>query len=135
MKLPFFSRLTSKLFKKNKRHFARVRAHCLLKYKNLDGEQKLSFARDIGAGGVLFHAKEDIPVGSALEIKINFPPRPDSIKVIAKVLRTKALKKMGGYDIATEFINIDDKSRDFINSRISNIYKAQGKDIRDGERY
>lgn len=135
MKLLFFSRLASKFFKERNRNFARIRVHCLLKYKSIDGQPKLSFARNISAGGVLFHAKENIPVNNIVEIEINFPPRVDSIKVVAKVLRSRALKRMGGYDIATEFINIDEKARDFINNSIINSYKAQGKSIREGKRY
>ncbi|MCF7908140.1 MAG: PilZ domain-containing protein [Candidatus Omnitrophica bacterium] len=135
MKSLFFSRLASKFFKKRNRNFARIRVHCLLKYKSIDGQSKLSFARDISAGGVLFHAKENIPVNNIVEIEINFPPRVDSIKVVAKVLRSRALKKMGGYDLATEFVNIDEKAKEFINNSIVNSYKARGKNIREGERH
>ena len=95
----------------------------------------MSFIRDISAGGVLFHSKQDIPVGSILELTINFSPSPRSIKTRAKVLRVKLLKKVEGVDMAVEFINIDNKDKNLINHKILEIYKAQGKNLAEGQGY
>jgi c-di-GMP-binding flagellar brake protein YcgR len=124
------------MFKKPKRRkFVRLKTHCLLKYKGIGDREVLSFIRDISAGGVLFHSKQDIPVGSILELSINFSPSPRSIKTRAKVLRVKLLKKVKGVDMAVEFINLDNKAKSLINHKILEICKVQGKDLAEGQGY
>jgi c-di-GMP-binding flagellar brake protein YcgR len=90
-----------------------------------NSEGILSFVRNISAGGLLFHSKQNIPQESTIEldIAINFPPREEPIKVLAKVQRAKFLKKVGGYDIGIKFINLDTHTRDLINNRIINSSK------------
>jgi len=112
------------LFTKNKRQFLRLGAHHLLKYKMLDEGGKegiLSFVRNISAGGVLFHSNEHIKPGSILELDISFPPSPDSIKIKAKVLRSSRLKAMGGFDVAVQFLSLNENIKKFINRKIENI--------------
>lgn len=108
--------------------------HCLLKYEKLEGQQVLSFARNISAGGLLFHSQEQVPVGATMRLKLNFLNHPQSISVIAKVLRTRALKKLGGFDVAVEFINIEEKDRDYINRRLLDIAEIK-KDRSEDRKY
>lgn len=122
------------MFKKRRnRKFTRINTHCLLKYKGSGNEPTLSFVRNIGAGGALFHCKEKIPVGSIVELTINFIGYPKPIETKAKVLRVKALKKISGFFVAVEFIKIENKARDFINAKILDMYKTQGKDWGEGK--
>jgi hypothetical protein len=112
-------------FKKEKRRFVRLPAHHLIKYKVVGREAlqgTLSFVRNISAAGVLFHAQENIPSASTLELEINFPLRSEPIKVLAKTLRVKPLRKTGGYDIALEFLNLDKDTCTFINKKILEVY-------------
>jgi len=121
--------------RRRNRKFARLNAHCLLKYKGADNKPILSFVRNISAGGALFHYKENISVGSIVELTINFPGYPKPIETQAKVLRVKALKKINGFFVAVKFIKIEDEARDFINAKILNMYKAQKKNLGEDEGY
>lgn len=111
----------------------RLPIHHLIRYKVVGKEElqgTLSFVRNISAGGVLFHTQQSVPTPSTLELEINFPLRPEPIKVFAKALRIKPLKKFGGYDIAIEFLNLDEDTRTFVNEKILNVYeKTKGGDI------
>jgi len=122
------------LFEKNKRQFLRLNAHHLLKYRMLGEEGKegmLSFVRNISAGGVLFHSNEHIKPGSILELDISFPPSPDSIKIKAKVLRENKLKTMGGFDVAVQFLNLNEDIKKFIDGKIENMfYKTKEDDMK-----
>ncbi|MDP2922579.1 MAG: PilZ domain-containing protein [Candidatus Omnitrophota bacterium] len=116
------------MVRKDKRKFQRLPVHHLLKYRVVGKENMqgvLSFVRNISAGGVLFHSQEAIPKDSVieLEVAINFPSSSEPLKVIAKILRSQPLRKIGGYDVAIEFINVDAATRDFINKKILNVYE------------
>ncbi|MFC1548651.1 PilZ domain-containing protein [Candidatus Omnitrophota bacterium] len=107
---------------KERRKFMRLKAHHLLKYRVIDeGEGKLSFVRNISAGGALFVAKEEIPCGSMVELEINFPQYPHPVKVVSKVVRSRPLKKMGGFEIGAEFVSADEEVKEFINKKILSI--------------
>ena len=109
-----------KKFKKEQRKFVRIQAHHLLKYKVVGSEEiprAISFARNISAGGVLFYADKKIPPGKLVELDINLPEHP-TIKVVAKVVRVVPLKKIGGFEMGAEFINIDEEDRKFMDEKI-----------------
>ena len=108
---------------KEKREFIRLPAHHLIKYRVLEKEKAFSFARNISAGGILFYCKENIPVGSIVEVVINFPGRSEPIKVLSKVSRMKPLRKTGGFEAAARFINIDKDTQDFINNKILKVFR------------
>ena len=105
----------------NRRKYIRVSAHHLLKYKLAEKKEEMSFGRNISAGGVLFFAKEDLPAGAVVELKINFPQYPHPIEATAKIVRTKTLKGAEGFEVAAEFIHVDEDAKDFINKRIEAI--------------
>lgn len=110
---------------RNKRQFLRLMAHHLLKYKLVNEGGRggvLSFVRNISAGGVLFHSSEYIKPGSILELTINFPPSAESIKIMAKTLRARGLKTIGGFDIAVQFLNLDEATKKFININVEKVF-------------
>jgi hypothetical protein len=104
-----------------KRKYIRLGTHHLVKYKELGKGKELSFIRNIGGGGVLFYAEKDLPKDDVVELEINFPQYPHSIKANAKVLRTVKLADMGGYEVAAEFISVDEEARDFITKKIKEV--------------
>ena len=106
---------------KERRRFIRLSAHHLLKYKLINREKELSFARNISAGGVLFHAKNDIAPGEMVELEINFPGYPTPVKAVSKVVRSEKDEKGGGYYVAAEFVNIEESARDYVNKKIKEI--------------
>lgn len=107
------------MFRKNKRKYPRLSVHHLLKYRILERQTpEVSFARNVSAGGVLFYAHEPISVSSIVELTINFPGSDQPLKVQARVLRVKELKKIGGFEVAAQFINLDEAVFSFINKRV-----------------
>lgn len=112
------------MFRKNRREYVRLPAHHLIKYRVLEKERVFSFARNVSSEGLCFHCKESIPIGSVVEILINFPGLPEPVKVLAKVTWLKTLKKTEGFQAGACFVNIDDNSRSFINERILKFFKG-----------
>ena len=106
-----------------RRKYIRLDAHHLLKYRKVGKEEALSFVRNISAGGVLFIAKENIPLGDVVELEINFPGFPHPIKASAKVVWIKELKELGGFETGAEFINVEEDAREFINKKITTVTK------------
>jgi len=122
-------------FPKERRKFVRLGVHHLVKYRVLDEKESkdtLCFVRNISAGGVLFHSDVSVVPGKFIELQINFPSYPKPVKAVGKILRTIPLKLVGGFDVAVEFINVDDEAKDFINKRILNVFEKTkgGKSMR-----
>lgn len=110
------------MLRKNHRKYSRLPAHHLLKYRILEAQEaKVSFARNLSAGGVLFYAHEYIPVASIVELTINFPGAEQPIKVRASVLRVKEMKKIGGFEVAAQFVDLDEAANTFINTSITKV--------------
>jgi c-di-GMP-binding flagellar brake protein YcgR len=101
-----------------KRKYVRLTAHHLLKYKVIGREKTLSFARNISAGGVLFHTEDYIQPGSIVELTINFPSYPEPVRAVSKVIRAIPLTKLGGFEIGAEFIDINGEAKEFIEKKI-----------------
>jgi hypothetical protein len=118
---------------KEKRKFARLDKHYIIKYKTPDKGVITSFGRDLSAGGVRFHSKEEIKPGSIVEMTMNLPPFPRPIKAELKIAFARPLKKLGGFNIGAEFVKIDDEARDFI-EKITPGGKKQKKEKEEESR-
>ena len=77
---------------------------------------------DIGAGGIYFHVRRNLEVGTIMDLKINFytsiPPVDISITPIecrGVVLRVKEHPDFPVFGIATEFTEIDEYIKEVIN--------------------
>ncbi|MFA7677320.1 MAG: PilZ domain-containing protein [Candidatus Omnitrophota bacterium] len=110
--------------KKEKRKFTRLKAHHLVKYKVVDSDKKLSFVKNISAGGLLFYASKSIPADSIVELDVNFPVYKRPIKVTCRVVRVKPLKRIPGFDVAVEFVDIDKEAQGFINRKILKVQEG-----------
>lgn len=122
-------------FPKERRRFVRLGVHHLVKYRVLDDKEvsgTLCFARNISAGGVLFHSEVSLEPGKFVELQINFPSYPEPIKAIGKILRVLPLQMVGGFDVAVEFVNVDNDAKEFIDKRILNVFDETkgGKSMR-----
>jgi len=114
--------------KKDKRKFLRFGAHHLIKYRVAERKQKEDyhpFVRNISANGVLFYTEEYIPKDSIVDVEINFPAYPHPIKARCRVTRVNPLKIVGGFEIGTEFVDIDKATQEFINKKITRVYKKK----------
>lgn len=120
----------------DRRKFARLSAHHLLRYRVIgleykvlgnDAESILTYAKNISAGGILFYAKQSIPVDTMIELSIIFPFYEQPIKAVATVRRFRELQKTGGFDVGAEFVNIEDNAREFINKKILKVLEESNE--------
>lgn len=95
----------------------------MIKYKVVQEREVLSFARNLSASGIQFHCQEKLVPASTIELTINFPDSLIPIKLLAKVVWAKELKKIGGFDVGAQFINIDEETAAFINNKILNTLR------------
>ena len=112
---------------RDRRKYIRLEKHYLLKYKVLDKAAEMSFVRNISATGVLFYCKKQLRRGDMVELQINFPGYPKPVKGVAEVMRVNALKKMGGFEIGVQFVNVDEDAKKFIEKKTQPADKKKGK--------
>jgi len=102
-------------YKKQKRSYFRLKVSLPIHVKLCEtGYKFLRYTRDISAGGIKFSHSEFIEVGTNIEVQI-----PDILgkkAVKASVIRTELenIREINKYDIAIEFIDIDERARDKI---------------------
>ncbi len=77
---------------------------------------------DLGAGGIYFHVKRELEIGTILDLKISFfvdiPPLDISMTPIecrGVVLRVKKHPNLPVFGIAAEFTEIDEQMKEMIN--------------------
>ncbi len=108
-----------------KRGFMRLEEHHLLKYKIMVKGQKLSYARNISASGVLFFSNEPFAMGDVVDMEIIFPSYKEPIRARARVIRIKELQERNGFEVGSEFTEISEKAKNFIDQSIITIYKDE----------
>ncbi len=114
-----FKKLFLPLVKKQRR-FLRISQYHLIKYKVVEAKKEsISFAKDVGGGGIRVCLPEGVPAGSIVELEINFPFLPQPVKAKARAVWSNFLKKTKKYEIGFKFIDIDPKICRIINKRIS----------------
>lgn len=109
------------MFKKERRRYTRLSTHHLIRYKVIEKKEQKDyhpFVRNISAIGILFYTEEYIPKDSIIEVFINFPTYHQAIKVMCRVVRVNPLKRVRGFEIGAEFIDIEKDAQDFINKKI-----------------
>ena len=112
------------LEKKEKRNFFRLNAYHLVKYRLVSQEEwqmAIASIRDISAGGVRLRVDQEIPKGSMLSLRINFPKLPLPISCLAKVAWAKKLGRTNRFEIGLEFVEIEDLLRQEINQRVDYV--------------
>lgn len=94
------------------RRFKRFRISYLVKYQiNGKGEPRITNARDIGAGGLKFWTKEEIPASSLLKVSVFLPPLERTMEAEAKVLRVRKIKGQFVYSVAVSFLDVKEVDR------------------------
>ncbi len=112
------------ILSKERRKYFRLNAYHLLKYKiagKSDALEVLAFVKDISAGGVRFHVQEKLPLGTVIELEINFPGYPEAVRAKAKVVRVTQLKGCDECAVGAEFIDISESAKNFINDKIGRV--------------
>ena len=111
------------MFNKNKRKFPRLNVHHLIKYKMLEAEETVTFARNLSAGGLRFYSKEELPRESTIELSINFPDTEEPLKILARIVWVRKLTAPGGFEVGAQFLNLDEDTCKLINEKIRNTFK------------
>jgi hypothetical protein len=119
-----------KLFRKetkaeNARHFKRLRTTFLLKYRSEGGVPKTANLINLGAGGVRFATKEEIPVSSRLTLTIHTPPLNRFVEAQAVVSRVEKEKRGQTYAVAAAFVDLKAEDRTAINQYIEALYQNE----------
>ncbi len=70
---------------------------------------------NLGAGGVFFHTRRSMEIGTTLDLKIDFSTSTPDIKCDGRVTRTKRHLDTSIFGIAIEFTEIDEHIKGIIN--------------------
>jgi len=103
-------------YKKQKRNYFRLKISLPINVKiSGTGETFSRYTRDISAGGIKFSHSDLIELGTMLEVAIP-DILGDDTAIKAKVIRTEHddRRKINRYDIAIEFEEVDERTRDII---------------------
>jgi c-di-GMP-binding flagellar brake protein YcgR len=73
--------------------------------------EALSVTKNISAGGILFISKDNLAVGSILEVKIELPDDEKPIECLARVVRVEDTGQDNNFDIALCFLDITSAQR------------------------
>ncbi len=108
-----------------KRKFSRLSVLADVVYtKKIIGErEKLTFAKNIGQGGICLITYEEVKESDVLELKITLPDEKEAINILGKAVWVKKFslgEVMGNerFDVGIEFIRISDIDRQKVDKYI-----------------
>lgn len=109
--------------KHDKRRTKRINEYHLVKYRLAFTPDKplLANIKDISAGGARLVTEKQLPVGSLLQIYINFPWLNSPVPVLAKIIWVKKPGRRIRFESGLEFSEIEDIIRKDIHGRIENV--------------
>ncbi len=70
---------------------------------------------DLGAGGLFFHVRRNLEIGTTLDLKISFSVSMPPIECRGVVIRVHKHPNFSIFGIATEFTEIDEHIKEMIN--------------------
>jgi Tfp pilus assembly protein PilZ len=91
------------------------------------GPMTIASIVDIGAGGVCILTEDTIPLGSLLELSINFPSITTSVFALAKVVWIKESRASKRYQIGGQFVQINDSVQNLINGKVARVVEIVKK--------
>ena len=96
-----------------KRKYQRAKLNLSIRYKKLDQYSIPAMTDNVGGGGLMFYANQDIVVSTYLMLEVPLPIFPEPIKVQGRVAWTKKNVAKNNYSIGVEFTKIveEDKGR------------------------
>lgn len=87
---------------KEKRRFSRIQVDCPVTFRSRGSDTTgQGMCRDLSGGGVLFLSRQQVPVGTSMEISVM--PRNDltpPLNALIEVVRSEPSGQPGGYMIA-----------------------------------
>jgi hypothetical protein len=110
-------------YKRIKKNFvARFRLKNGNKHTDCQQEWEMVTTHNLGAGGVLFNYDREIPVGSIIDMLINFPQIKTPVSCTGRVLRIDKESPSALLKIAANFIEINQKDQEEINRSAEDFY-------------
>jgi len=70
---------------------------------------------DLGAGGIFFHVRRNLGIGTALDLKIDLSASMPSVECRGVVTRAKKYPYTSIFGIAASFTEIDEQIKEMIN--------------------
>ena len=96
----------------------------------LSHEWNIVAVKNLSAGGIMLdYYKENLNIGSILELKIDFIESKPTISCIGRVVRIEDAHANSMFRIATEFTEIDDLDREIINITVEAILRKETRSI------
>jgi hypothetical protein len=89
------------------------------------GNWEMVTTQNLGAGGVLFNYNQEIPIGSLVDMFINFPQIMKPVHCTGKVLRIDNPKPFSIFKIAANFIDISEQDKQQIDKSAEEFYSKQ----------
>ncbi len=104
-----------------KRSFIRLNIKANIRYRTVKSSSKLlkrdpeaeqlSVIKNLSAGGLVFVAHKQIPVGSIVELRIELPAAENAIECSGRVVRIEEIEIEKSYDIAVCFLDLSGADR------------------------
>ena len=76
---------------------------------------------NISAGGTFFRYKEDLGIGTLLDLKIDVSESMPTINCVGEIIRSDKLQHISVFCIAIKFIDIGEQDKELINKAIEEI--------------
>jgi len=98
-----------------RRRYTRVPESVQLSYEILPAESiKQYLTKDISQGGIRFFAREFIPKGSRLKIRISFPRTLFSFEALVQCMWIKEMPYSEEYEVGVEFVDLPPEILDYL---------------------
>ncbi len=89
------------------RKYPRVSDDCEVTYTLIEDEHepvsRNTLAMNISGGGMCFTAREPLPIGEMIALRVNLALLADKVVALARVVWVEPNEAMGQYDIGVEF--------------------------------
>ena len=121
-----------------KKKYKEIVTPCIARFRNnqCDFRNRLSIewnivaVKNLCAGGIMLdYYKENLDIGSILELKIEFIKSKPTISCIGRVVRIEDAHTNAMFRIAAEFTEINDMDREIINTTVEAILRKETRSI------
>lgn len=119
-----------------KRSYPRLNGYFLVKYKVITPHPEnipltIASTKDISGGGVRLRLKDYVPVGSLIEVFINYPGFDAPIQILARLVWIRKIRNFDMYDSGVQFLNVDEAMTRTIAKKVEEVlYRMAGKSPR-----
>ncbi len=113
----------------NRRLFIRLNNKLNLKYQVVKSPQKISLEKtsseqfsilkNVSAGGILFIAFQQFPIGTILHINLELLDNEEPIKCLVKIMRIREIEENKTYEMGACFLDLSNRERNRISRYVT----------------